>query len=436
MQEILEAARRRGVEAEVFQVTSRESSIEFENNRLKRAETVNRAGLAVRVIQRGRLGFATSSLPGDAMGILDQALATAEIGKEAAFAFPGPAHEPAVEVFDETVTRITPEEMVATGEELIEPLLKADPKFKASVSLTAAESLATLANTAGFRGTLRKTIYGGSVGGILVEGENFLDLGEGSYRCKMHHDLTPLRDRVLKHLAQGRINVPLPSGRYPVLFAPTAVASLLGPIMACLNGKAVQKGASPFRGRLGDEVLSRSFTLYDDPLRPHAPATAPFDAEGLPAGRTILIEQGVIRNFLLDLDTAAALKMTPNGNGRRGGWSSPPAPGPSTLVLAPGTDALREMLGGIAEGLVVHHFLGAGQGNPYGGSINANVLLGFLVRNGEILGRVKNTMLASNVFELFQAQLAALSAETEEVRGAMSLPYLLADGIAITSRDA
>lgn len=435
MSEILARARARGVQSEVFEITSHETSIEFENNRLKRAETVERAGLAVRVIAQGRIGFATSSLPADLPGLLDQALATAVFGKEARFAFPGPCQTPETEVFDRIVPEISPEELVAYGEELIEPLRAADPKFKSAVSLTAGMARTSLANTSGFAGELHRTIFGGSVGGILVEGENFLDLTEGYFSCRRQDNLRPLRDRVLAHLRQGRTNALLLSGKYRVLFAPTATVSLLGPLLACLNGKAVEKETSPFRGRLGEEAFAAAFTLLDDPLQPYTPATASFDAEGLPGARTPLIERGILRNFLVDLDTAAALQVKPNGNGRRGGWSSPPAPGASTLVVEGGTEPSPALLAGLENGLFVHHLLGAGQGNPYGGTINANILLGFLVHGGEIVGRVKNTMLTTNVFDLFRSQLLALSRDQEHVWGSMILPYVLADGVAITAKE-
>jgi PmbA protein len=210
---------------------------------------------------------------------------------------------------------------------------------------------------------------------------------------------------------------------------------MLGPILACLNGKTVEKGTSPFRERLGEELFSPGFTLYDDALRPYFPATSPYDAEGLPGARTTLIDRGALCDFLLDLDTADALGMTPNGNGRRGGWSSPPSPGASTLVVEPGLEESARMLAGIERGIVVHYLMGAGQGNPFGGMINANIMLGFLVERGEIAGRVKNTMLAVNVFDLYRSQLAGLSSDAEAVGGGALLPYLLADGVAITAKE-
>ncbi|MGE5530279.1 MAG: TldD/PmbA family protein [Patescibacteria group bacterium] len=435
MDDILSRARQLGVQAEVFRLASREISVEFENNRLKRAETSDRAGLAVRVISRGRLGFAASSLPADEAGLLDRAVTIAAFGKEIHFPLPGLVGLPQVAVFDEAVTKVTPEELVAYGEDLIEPLRAADPRFKAGVSLTAAEASAELVNTAGFEGRIHKTIFGGSVSGILIEGESFLELAEGNLGCRRTDALKPLRDRILDHLRQGRRNISLASGQYPVLFTPVAHASLLGPFLASLNGKAVEKGASPFRGRLGEEAFARSFTLHDDPLLPFYPATSAHDGEGLPSRRTSLIERGVITDFLLDLDTAAALGLEPNGNSRRGGWAAPPGPGPSTLVVEPGTVSSREQLAGMREGLLVHYLMGAGQGNPYGGVVSANIMLGFLVRGGEIVGRVKNTMLAVDVFELYRSRLAGLSSDSEAVSGGIVLPHVLADGVAITAKE-
>ncbi|MGE5599268.1 MAG: TldD/PmbA family protein [Bacteroidota bacterium] len=432
MEDILAEARRRGAEAEVFEVNSRETSIEFENNRLKKAETVERAGLAVRVIHRGRLGFATSSLPADRGAILDRALATADFGKEVRFSLPGPSAARPVEIYDQAVTGITPEMMVDYGEEIIAPMRAADQRFKAGVSLTTAVTSVALANTAGFAGETHKTIFGGSVGGILVEGENFLEVAEGHVSCRWTDHLRALRDRALAHLRYGRRNVPLASGRDRVLFTPAAHAALLGPLLTCLTGKAVEKGTSPFRDRLGEQAFAASFTLYDDPLRPFFPATSPFDGEGVPGRRTDLIYRGVLKGFFVDLDTAAALGVEPNGNGRRGGWSGPPSPGPSTIVVEPGGEPSHRLQAGLDEGLLVHHFLGAGQSNPYGGVVSANIMLGFLVRGGGIVGRVKNTMLTVNVFDLFRAQIVALSSDTEDVWGGMSLPYLLADDVSIT----
>ena len=430
MDEILARAGALGVQAEVLRITSRETSVEFENNRLKRVETAQRAGIAVRVIAHGHLGFATSSEPADESGLLNRAITTAAFGKQVSFAFPGPCGDQAVEIKNRAVARLTPEEMVLYGEDLIGPMRAANPKFKAAVSLTAARAQASLANTSGFAGATSKTIFGGSVGGILVEGENFLELAEGHFSCRRTDVLRPLRDRVVTHLGQSRHNAPFGSGKYRVLFTPVAHAALLGPILACLNGKAVEKGSSPFRDRLGVEVFSPLLTLLDDPLLAYFPATAPYDGEGMPSARTILIERGVLRNFYVDLDTAAALGLKPNANGRRGGWTAPPAPGPSTIVVAsPGDEPSSRLLAGLDEGLLVHCLMGANQGNPYGGVISANIMLGFVVRRGEIVGRVKNTMLAVNVFDLLRSQLVCLSGDREEVGGAAILPYLLADGV-------
>ncbi|MGQ9779502.1 MAG: TldD/PmbA family protein [Bacillota bacterium] len=435
MEEALKAAKRRGMEAEIFTMATRQTSAQFENGRLKKVETNLREGMAVRVIAHGRLGFAAATMPADPLRLLEEAVATAEFGKEAGFSFPSaPKAQRETPVFDEAVGRTTPEELVAMGEELISPLREATPKFKAAAHLGAAQARITLANTAGFFGTSEKTFFGGSVGGVLVEGENLLDLGESHFSCRKTARLFALRDRVADQLSHGRRNVPIASGKYRVLFAPTAVAALLGPFVASLNGKAVQKGASPFRGRLGEKAFASSFTLIDDGLLAYAPASGPFDAEGVPSGVTPLVEKGVIRHYLVDLDTACALGLPPRGNARRRDWASPPGPGISTLVMPGGEEEGQKLLADLEEGVLVYHFLGAGQGNPYSGRLSANIVLGFLVRHGEIVGRIKNTMLAVDVFALFRGEgLLALSKETEEVFGSMVLPFVLAEGIDVTA---
>ncbi|NLG85020.1 MAG: hypothetical protein GX493_10540 [Firmicutes bacterium] len=117
METLLEAAKKRGVEAEAFTAATRQTSVQFENGRLKKVETSLREGMAVRVIVAGRLGFAAATLPADPLRLLEEAVALAEFGKEAGFSFPAATGVPKeIPVFDETVDRMRPEDLVAMGE--------------------------------------------------------------------------------------------------------------------------------------------------------------------------------------------------------------------------------------------------------------------------------------------------------------------------------
>src|SRR5690606_10376682 len=84
----------------------------------------------------------------------------------------------------------------------------------------------------------------------------------------------------------------------PAILDPTVAASIAGLVGGALSARAVQRGRSPFAGRLGEEVAAGAFVLHDDGLDPLGPASAPFDGEGVPRRRTALIEGGRLRAYL------------------------------------------------------------------------------------------------------------------------------------------
>ena len=136
--------------------------------------------------------------------------------------------------------------------------------------------------------------------------------------------------------------------------------------------------------------------------------------------RTPLIEKGVVRNFLYDLQTAgqAGKKSTGSGSRGRGGLMSP---SPSALIISPGETTFEEMVKDIKEGLVIEQLMGAEQGNILGGDFSGNVLLGYKIENGKIIGRVKNTMVSGNVYQVLK-EIAAIGKEAKWVGGGVCAP--------------
>ena len=222
-----------------------------------------------------------------------------------------------------------------------------------------------------------------------------------------------------------------PSGSYPVLLGPQALSDLLRPLVASLDGKAVEKGFSPWAGRLGQQVSGPRVTLVDDGTLPFAPHTAPFDGEGTPCRQTPLLVEGRLETYYLDRRTAARLGLAPTGNGLRS-LGSQPAPAPTNLILKGGRRHHREILADLREGVYIESLLGAWAGNPYAGEVQGNVSLGFLVRDGQPVGRIKNCLLAANAFDAFAHRLAELSSDARWV-GAELLPYALFEGIPLSA---
>jgi PmbA protein len=144
----------------------------------------------------------------------------------------------------------------------------------------------------------------------------------------------------------------------------------------------------------------------------------------------VLIENGVLRNFIYDLDTAGRAGAQPTGHGARRS--------PSNLVVAAGATPYVEMLRGIREGLLVHDFLGLGQGNPINGEFAVNVYLGYKIENGQIVGRVKDVMLAGNAYDALK-DITAISREREWVSGPLAwyaglLPYIQVGRLSVVAK--
>jgi len=198
-----------------------------------------------------------------------------------------------------------------------------------------------------------------------------------------------------------------------------------------IDGKRLLKGESPLIGREGERMLS-SVTLIDDPFIDHAPGSRPFDAEGVPSQKNILFEDGVFRSFLFDLDTAGKTGRTTTASAERSALSIP-AIGPSNMAMSPGSSSLEEMIGKIDRGVIVYGVLGGGQSNLLAGDFALNIMLGFLIQKGEIIGRLLDTMVSGNVYNSFSS-IALTGSETRLVGSNMVVPDVMFSEISLSSR--
>jgi PmbA protein len=253
-------------------------------------------------------------------------------------------------------------------------------------------------------------------------------------------DAPAMVERLLERLRWAERTARVESKAMPVVFTSLATLCLLEPLSEGLNGRNVYEGASPLGEKLGTQVLDPRFTLLDDGRLDLAALSAPYDDEGTPTARKPLIEDGVVRQFLYDLKTAAQAGALPTGNGFKAqgfgerSYHLPPTIAPTTRLVLPGDQSLEEMLRGLDEAILVENVIGLGQGNVLAGEFSNNVAMGFLVRKGEVAGRVKNTMIAGNAYELLKDQLIGLSDRAEWYFGLMSTPAIAIDDVGVVSQ--
>jgi len=269
----------------------------------------------------------------------------------------------------------------------------------------------------------------------LAEGEGARESGLGFGLARGPRGLDPEAigaegaRRALEMIGAGK-----PASRScPVVLDETVAASFVGLIGGGLSARAVQRGRSPLAGRLEEEVASEVFVLHDDGREPDGPASAPFDAEGVPRRRTALIEGGRLRSYLYDTYTANREGGASTGSASRQGYRSLPSVSSSNLVVAPGDRSFEQLLAAAGNGVYVTDVAGLHSGvNPVTGVFSVGAS-GRMIRDGALAEAVREFTIAGELV----AMLGAVSAAGAESRwvpfgGSVSTPPLLIAEMAIS----
>ena len=215
------------------------------------------------------------------------------------------------------------------------------------------------------------------------------------------------------------------TGTYPVVYDERIASSLIGHLMSAANGSSIARGSSWLRDAMGTRVLPGGLSLIEDPHRARISGSRPFDAEGLPTRRRMVVQDGMLTGWTLDLATARKLGMQSTASASRG-TSSPPSPGSSNLDLTQGDASRADLLAEMGTGLLVTSLIGS--------SINATTgdysrgASGFWVERGEIAFAVNECTIAGNLREML---LRIVPANDARVHLGTRVPSLLIEGMTL-----
>lgn len=428
---ILDIAIKRVDSAEVIYEEGESRSVSFENNKLKSITTSSIRGVGLRVIRDGRIGFSSATDLRQPEKLVENAIESARFGQEARFEFPGMNICPDVKVFDEAVVTFQIERCVGIGEEVINHALSINPEYECNAGFSKGIGKTRLLNSNGLDFTCRSTSFAMAIDILHVKNESLLSVSEGESSCKLATDLAKHADKALDFIRLAEEEYQIITGIYPVIFSSKCIGTLLATFESGCNGKLVQKGASPLIGKLGEKIIDTRLSIYDDPMIDYADGSGPIDGEGVLSQRTPLFEDGILRNYIYDLQTAGIMDVKSTGNGERS-FGSQPYPGYSNITIKPGDMKLQDMISDIKKGILVDQMLGGGQSNILAGEFSVNIELGFLIENGQIVGRVKDCMLAGNVFDLFNKIIAI--GEKSEWHGSLCAPPFYFEGIKVAGK--
>lgn len=400
-------------DAELYVKRLEDYPVTFDNNKLKSVKSRIMHGYSLRAIKDDKLGFASSTnISGDkGKSLIKSAISSSKYGPVAEYSFWKGKRFPSPNVFHPATVSFEIEDSASLGRQIVKRLLDMIPE--AYVRVRVGRSFEEITHiTSSFERVYYKSLFYLFVSALLVRDGQPLYISDGYSGCGIPEKPFSLLGEIAWKEKFSQNSIEVKSKKMPVIFTPKAMHILIEPLVSGLLGRNVASQASPLTGRMGEEILDPRFSLYDDALMDLAVASSPFDDEGVPRQRFPLYNKGVLKNYFLDLACAHKLNMESTASSSRD-FLLPPSAAPSNLHVEPGEASYDEIVEDMEEGLIVDRIMGSGQSNMLNGEFAVNVEYGFLVKKGKIQGRVRNTMIVGNVYELLKNNILAICKDLE-----------------------
>lgn len=434
---LLDAARKAGAEAaDAVAMAGDSLSIEVRSGALEQAERAEGTDIGLRVLIGRRQACVSSSDTRDETiaAMAERAVAMAREAPEDPWCGLA-APEDLAHDWDTAALELEDPDPLPSPEALEAAAFAAEAAALAVPGVTRMDSAGAswsasrfhLAATNGFSGGFGSTGHG--VQAVAICGEGTAMERDYAFEARTYGADLPSPEEVGRLAGERAVALQgagkPPTGAWPVVYDERVASGLVGHLVGAINGGAITRGASWLKDAMGERVLPAGLDLWDDPLLPRVPGSRPFDAEGLPARRLTLVEDGVLVSWVLDLATARQLGLRSTASAGRG-TSAPPYPATGNLELTQGTPDRAGLLREMGTGLLVTSLLGASI-NPTTGDYSRGAS-GFWVENGEIVRPVNECTVAGNLREMLLSIRPANDARPWLGR---VVPSLLVEGLVI-----
>jgi len=411
MEKLLAIAKRVADQAEIYSATSNTDGVSFENSKLKDIDSKMQHGVALRIIKDGKLGFAYTKNLIDREELVQNAFASLKGGVEAQYEFPLTKQLPSLQSFDASIKQLNNTQMVEECARICDTL-GAKTKGEILVGFGREMTQVRIMNSAGTDASAEFSEYSGYAG-ILYPGSQAA-IGRILYLKQFQKFPDGMLNFMLDIYNRSLKEAKIKSGKMKVLFMPETLYALIWRLKEGTLGKNIYEKVSPIKDKLGQKILSEKLTVFDETLNDNWPSPRTFDDEGTPCSNLTVIEAGVFKNFYTDLNYAQKLnvkssrvgssrrRVDSTGHGYKTGISSKIIPSLNHLTVKPGKKSLADLIKAIDKGIIVCGIMGAHSGNILNGDFSVGLSPGIYVENGEIIGQVKDAMVAGNIYEVMK----------------------------------
>ena len=434
---LVKAARAAGADAaDAVAVRATSLAIEIRDGKVEESERSEGDDLGLRVlVGRRQAVVSTNDMAADgAAALAERAVAMARAAPEDKFAGLADAgmlaHDfPSLDLIDPNLPTVSELEARARVAEQTALSVKGVSK-SGGASASAGIGGMVLVTSHGFRGAYLGSSYGLSMTAIAGEGTGMeRDYDYSSVRHAADLESPEKIGRSAANRAVARLNPrKVATRKVPVVFDPRAAGSLVSHLASAANGVSITRKTSFLRDKMGAKLFADGIRIVDDPLRKRGLRSQPFDGEGVAGKSLTLVDDGILRSWLLDCATGRELGLVTTGHAHRGA-SSVPSPGPTNLHLEPGRLSPDALIADIKDGFYVTDMIGMGV-NMVTGDYSRGAS-GFWIENGKRTYPVSEVTIAGHLLDIFRTLVPA---NDLEFRYGTNAPTVRVEGLTVAGQ--
>jgi len=435
------ALRKGADEVEAFVYQGLTTNVVIERRQIARTSRIIDRGLGVRAIINKAVGFSYTNILESKAAIKEivlKALSSAKASKPDEDWHNLPAKKTFASVentYDSNIVELRSEDLVKVASVMLDAAEKTDKRvFPIEGGAGASYLSRAIANSNGIASFDHGTIIECSLATIGHEGGEVTPVCF-EFNTERSYDIDP--EWVGREAARLTVSAlkakRMETKNTNVIFTQFALQQLLYyTLINAVKADYVQRNQSAFKGKIGKQVASEIVTIYDDGLFNGGLRTWKFDGEGVPQQKTLIIEKGILHNFIYDNYTAKKEGKESTGNASRAGYLSTPNVEATNFHLMAGNRSPKELISEVDEGLLVYSLQGAHSSNPASGEFSVVATPAWKIKNGEIAYATKGAMLAGNIFQVL-TNISAL-ANNERKIGQLIAPWVLVEDVKVIGK--
>jgi len=435
------AVKKGAAEAEAYVYEGQATSVGIERDQITKSSRIIDRGLGVRVSVNKAIGFAYTNIVESQSAVEDtvlKALSAARASKPDQDWKGLPEKKPyasAEKTYDPEILALRPEDLVNIASIMLDAAVNVDKRvFPIEGGAGAAYLSNAITNSNGITGFDKGTIIECSLAAIAKEGNTVTPVcfefnAERSYNIDAEWVGKEAAHLAISALKTKRVE----TKNTKLILTQFALQDLFYfTLINAVKADNVQRNQSPFKGKIGAKVASEAVTIYDDGLFQGGLRTGTFDGEGVPHQKTLLVEKGVLRNFLYDNYAAKKEGKESTGNASRAGYLSTPDIDATNFHIMPGDKTSDQLMNEVDDGLIIYYLQGAQSSNPVSGEFSVVATPAWKIRKGEIVHSSRGVMLAGNIFEVLKN--VNVIANNDRKMGQLISPWLLVENVKVIGK--